>query len=243
MLEGRLSKEEIEKYIRMNDECLESIAGYKIREYSAPNGVHPQPETTEILEKLGVVAYYYTGDSGSSPNRTFFNGMMVSSKVIAFPINPFEQKAFLHEMWESGVSEKDVEGFLLGLLEYAAQERVVRLFYSHPYDIPHYPEAIKRFVDKAKLMEGEGRIKVKPMSYFADFLLRFLATKYSFKVKRDALEVYLENQKGLEGLTLAIPKGYRSVRGTSNYPINQDKDYNYITLVGDVKKVSLIFKP
>ncbi len=243
ILEGKLSKEKIEKYIRMNDECLESIAGYKIREYSAPNGVHPQPETTEILEKLGVVAYYYTGDSGSSPNRTFFNGKMVSSKVIAFPINSFGQNASLFEMWESGVSEKDVEDFLLGLLEYVAQERVIRLFYSHPYDIPHYPEAIKKFVDKSKLMEKEGKIQVKPMSYFADFLLRFLITKYSFKVKKDVLEVYLENQKGLEGLTLAIPKMYRSLRGTSNYRINQDKDYNYITVVGDVKKVSFSFKP
>ncbi|MCI4458149.1 MAG: hypothetical protein JHC21_00820, partial [Thermocrinis sp.] len=43
ILEKRFSERDIEEYIEKNNQCLESITGYKIREYSAPNGVHPQP--------------------------------------------------------------------------------------------------------------------------------------------------------------------------------------------------------
>lgn len=242
ILDGRIGREDIEKYIKMNNECLESITGYKIREYSAPNGVHPQPETTKILEKLGVVAYYYTGDSGSSPNRTFFNGKMVSSKVLAFPITPFEKFASFYEIWKGGVSETEVEKFLLDLLNYTAREKVIRLFYSHPYDIPRYPQAIKRFIETASVMQKEGKIQIKPMSYFADFLLRFLNTRYSFNMEKDTLQVNLENQEGLEGITIAIPKNYKLLKASSDYSIYQDREYNYLTVLKDVKKINFSFK-
>ncbi|BAL80484.1 polysaccharide deacetylase family protein [Caldisericum exile] len=76
--QNALSEEEIKNYIDKNTQCLENIIGYKIKEYSAPNGVHPEV-VTKILESEGFNSYYYTGDNGSVPNRTFLNGSMVSS--------------------------------------------------------------------------------------------------------------------------------------------------------------------
>lgn len=241
ILEGKINKEDMEKYIRMNNECLESITGYKIREYSAPNGVHP-PEKTEILERMGFVAYYYTGDSGSSPNRTFLNGKMISSKVIAFPITHLREHASLYEMWREGISEEEVESFLLDLLNFVEREKVIRLFYSHPYDIPHYPRAIKSFLDKANDLQKQGKIQIKPMSYFADFLLRFLRTKYSFKLNGNLLEVNLVNPEGLSGITVAIPKSYRLIEDYKNTIIKQDENYYYIIIKDDIKSATFTFE-
>ncbi len=39
--DGKFSRTEIYKYIKKNNDCLENITGYKITEFSAPNGVHP----------------------------------------------------------------------------------------------------------------------------------------------------------------------------------------------------------
>jgi peptidoglycan/xylan/chitin deacetylase (PgdA/CDA1 family) len=84
-----MDPQSIEEYIAKNNRALEEITGYKIEEYSAPLGAHPQPLATQVLERLGMIAYYYCGDSGSAPNRTFSDGGMVSEHVVAFPVTNF----------------------------------------------------------------------------------------------------------------------------------------------------------
>jgi hypothetical protein len=244
ILDGRISKKDIYKYIEKNNQCLESITGYKIREYSAPNGVHPQPETTKILEKLGVVAYYYTGDSGSSPNRTFIDGKMVSSKVIAFPITPYEESASFYEMHKNGVSEEEVYKFLVSLTDFCIKTKQIRLFYSHPYDIPLYPNAFLRAVDYWESKEKAGLLEVHSMSYFADFLLRFLKTEYSFRKKGDELVVRLKNPEGLKDIGIAIPNYYGKVLSFPKEVVflDQDEHFYYFYVNKNAKELELIFK-
>jgi len=244
ILDRRISEKDIYKYIEKNNQCLESITGYKIREYSAPNGVHPQPETTKILEKLGVVAYYYTGDSGSSPNRTFIGGKMVSSKVIAFPITPYEEYASLYEMHKNGVSQEQVYKFLVSLTDFCIKTKQIRLFYSHPYDIPLYPNAILRVVDYWESKEKDGLLEVHSMSYFADFLLRFLKTEYSFRKKGNELVVRLKNPEGLKDTGIAIPNYYGKVL---SFPkevafLAQDERFYYFYVNENAKELELTFK-
>jgi len=245
ILEGKLNEKDIYEYIEKNNRCLESITGYKIREYSAPNGVHPQPETTKILEKLGFVAYYYTGDSGSSPNRTFISGKMVSSKVIAFPITPYERSASLYEMYQKGISEEEVYGFLTSLTDFSIKTRQIRLFYSHPYDIPLYPSAILKAIDYWQQKEKEGLLEVHSMSYFADFLLRFLKTEYSFGRKGDELVVRLKNPEGLKDIAIAIPRHYGKILSFPEEEVifvSQDEHFYYFYLQKNAKEIDLSFK-
>ena len=61
--DGIFKEKEIRQYIVKNDECLEKITGYKIIEYSAPVG-RRSPLRTYILDDLGFIAYYSTGDTG-----------------------------------------------------------------------------------------------------------------------------------------------------------------------------------
>jgi hypothetical protein len=244
ILEGRISEKDIYEYIEKNNQCLESITGYKIREYAAPAGVHPQPETTEILEKLGVVAYYYTGDSGSSPNRTFVNGKMVSSKVIAFPITPYGVTTSLYEMHKNGVSEEEVYKFLVSLADFCIKTKQIKLFYSHPYDIPLYPNAILRAIDYWESKEKDGLLEVHSMSYFADFLLRFLKTEYSFRKNGNELVVKLKNPEELKDIGIAIPNYYGKVL---SFPkevafLAQDEHFYYFYIKGNAKDLELAFK-
>ena len=244
ILEGRLSEKDIYEYIEKNNQCLESITGYKIREYAAPNGVHPQPETTKILEKLGFVAYYYTGDSGSSPNRTFMGGKMISPKVIAFPVTPYEESASFFEMHKKGVSEEEVYNFLLSFVDFCIKTRQLRFFYSHPYDIPLYPNAILKVVDYWEKQEKEGLLEVYSMSYFADFLLRFLKTEYSFRKDVNELIVKLKNPEGLKEIAIAIPSYYGKVVSFPKEVIlfSQDENYYYFYIQGDEKELELAFR-
>ncbi|SNZ11252.1 hypothetical protein [Hydrogenobacter hydrogenophilus] len=243
ILSGKLDQKDIYEYIEKNNRCLESITGYKIREYSAPNGVHPQPETTKALEKLGFVAYYYTGDSGSSPNRTFINGKMVSSKVIAFPISPYEESASLYEMYQKGISEEEVYRFLKSLADFSAETKQIRLFYSHPYDIPLYPSAVLKAIDYWQQKEREGLLEIHSMSYFADFLLRFLKTEYSFRKKGDELVVRLKNPEGLKDIAIAVPRYYGKVLSFPKEAvfISQDEHFYYFYLQKD-EELDLSFK-
>ncbi|MEM2960756.1 MAG: hypothetical protein QXU67_04040 [Candidatus Bathyarchaeia archaeon] len=122
IIKGNFGEKEIEEYIAKNNKCLESIINYKITEYSAPVGTHPQPTATKILEKLGIIAYYYTGDSGSAPNRSFVERKMVSNSVIAFPIMPFGKAASFWELEAVyDISEQDVKQWLIDTADYAAK--------------------------------------------------------------------------------------------------------------------------
>ncbi|HMM22095.1 MAG TPA: hypothetical protein PKA10_15355 [Selenomonadales bacterium] len=241
ILSGKFKEAEIREYIAKNNESLEKIVGYKITEYAAPNGVHPQPMATKILEDLGVIAYYYTGDTGSAPNRAFFQGQMVSDKVIAFPIMPNGKSASL---WEMRAHDKrtdaEINEWLLGTLDYIARNRVVRLVYSHPYNIQNYPQAVEAFLDKVEAMQADQRIATRSMSDYAAFLLRFLATTYTFTNGDGKLAVSLKNPADLTGLTVALPKkAYRRPSG-DGFTVQEDERYYYLTVVKTDEKEKYI---
>lgn len=204
----RLGEDGTEKYIRMNNDALEKVTGYKIVEYSAPAGVHPQPVMTRIIERLGMIGYYYTGDAGSSPNRTYYNGRMVSNSVIAFPINQLGIAASLYEMKKQGRSDHDVRKWLTDLVDFASNNRVIRLFYSHPYNINEYPSAVSQFLDHCEKLQKEGKITVDTMGRYARFVRRFLHTTSTFRVDGGGMTVSLSNPGGLKEITVAIPKAH-----------------------------------
>ena len=239
--DGVFKEKEMREYIVKNNKCLETITGYRITEYAAPVGVHPQPVTTRILEDLGIIAYYYTGDTGSGPNRTFYQGKMVSDKVIAFPVMPFGKMASLYEMAVlDKKTDSQVREWLFDILSYSARNRTVRLFYSHPYNIENYPHAMKAFMDKVDNMQKDGEISIRPMSDFASFFLRFLKTTYDFSEAGSGLVVSLTNPEGLAGISVAVPKAHYSPPSEKGYAITEDGRYFYVTITGNETKSSFL---
>ena len=230
---GTFGESEITEYIQKNSECLQSLTNYPIIEYSAPDGVHPQPLATEVLEKLGFVAYYFTGDAGSGPNRTFAEGKMVSDKVFAFPVMPIGVVASIAEMFRSGMPEKDLERGFVGTVDYAADNRVTRLLYSHPYDVHDHPVfngAFTAFLDRAEALQKEGRLTVKPMNDYARFMGRMIKTESTFKLQEKGLDIALNNSEGLEDITVAIPKSRYRVPENGEWIATEDADYVYLTI-------------
>lgn len=238
---NHFNEKDIYKYIKKNNDCLQSITQYPILEYAAPAGVNPQPVTTKVLEKLGVIAYYYTGDSGSQPNRTFWNGKMVSKDVIAFPIMPYQGDASLYEMAETGRAEGDVRNFFKDLADYCVRHRTIRLFYSHPYNIDDYPQAVLWFIDYVEYLSNDGKLLTDSMANFSKFIKRFLKTKYSFKIKNKNLTVELKNPEGLEGITLAIPKANYARPNDSDMLLDEDIDYYYLAIRRNINEKVIIF--
>ncbi len=231
VLTGEFGYKEIKKYIEMNNECLEKLTHQKVKEYSAPNGVHPQPIMTKVLEELGMKCYYYTGDSGSAPNRTFYNKEMVSDKVWAFPVTPLEDVASFYEMFVKGYSSKKVEKWLKAMVDFVIERKTIRLIYSHPYDIPRYPKAILRFIDYAEKKYKQGKLIVKPMIYFENYLERFVKTKFSFEIKGRKFVVDVSNPEGLRGIPIAVPKKICSGKLSDI----QDKHFYYIIITKNTK--------
>ncbi|MGB3863957.1 MAG: hypothetical protein WBE11_05270 [Candidatus Aminicenantaceae bacterium] len=233
-------RKEIYDYIKKNNECLESIVDYKVVEYAAPNGTHPQPVTTEVLEELGFLAYYYTGDTGSAPNRTFFNGRKISDQIIAFPILTFGKAASFYEMQRYGYSEDEVKKWLSKITDYVIDNRTVRLIYSHPYDIPEYPDAIKSFLNYANQKQQEGSLRIDTMTSFAGFHLKFLKTDCQFKNKEKKMIISLWNPEELKGITVALPKkGYKKP-SSPNLSVEEEEDYYYMTITRSIKEKVIV---
>jgi hypothetical protein len=234
---GKLNRQQLSHYIKINNDAIEEVTKRPVTEYSAPNGVFPQPVNTEVIQKFGIRVYYYTGDSGSVMNRTFYQGKMVSDKVLAFPVMPNGKYASFYEMNKAGLSAEQVNEWLEGTANFAVKTHSFRLIYSHPYDIVHYEDTILGFLNWLDKNKTDGKISVRTMTDVADFYLRFLKTKYNFTKTEKGLKVKISNPEGLRDITFAIPKKNLSEPQGKNMKVRSEGDYYYVTIEGDINEL------
>lgn len=240
---NEFSKDDIEYYIKLNNQVLSLITNYKIREYAAPNGIHPQPFLTKFLEQNGFLAYYYPGDLGSEPNRTFFKGKMVSDKVLAFPVMPKQDIVSIYEFDRDKITPAEYGKWLINTLDFAVKNSYIYLIYNHIYDFDEHPQYIDPFVnflDKVEQYESEEKLKVDTMSYFTEFILRFLKTEYKFILRDKLMVVELNNPQGLDGICVAIPKYLCRKPPGSGFYIEEDENYFYVNITEKVYEKSII---
>lgn len=238
--DGSFSEEQIETYVRKNNECLENVSGYPVTEYSAPNGLHPQPMMTRILERNGIEAYYYTGDSGSAPNRTFYQGEMVSDRLIAFPVLPFGKNASFFEINRAKIPAEALREWFDSLIRYLVGNRSIRLVYSHPYDVePYYPREVKRFLLNLAAVVNEKKLTMRPMTEYARFLMRFLKTGVRFRFHSGGLIVEVKNPDGLQEITIAVPGKMELSAPVKGVSISRDEFYSYIHIQEHVEKKTI----
>jgi hypothetical protein len=207
---GLYTEPQVRALIDRNDRCLESVTHVAVRSFAAPVGVHPQPMMTQALDELGIIGYYYTGDTGSPVERPFFNGKLVSAKSWAFPIMPLGSLASVAEMRRAHVSPQGVENWMNGTANYAADQRGIYLFYSHSYDLLHpgYTAAMGRFLDHAAALRRAGRLQTTNMVAAAEFMDRFVTTTASFTRSADGVQVRLYNPHGLHAIAFAVPTAW-----------------------------------
>lgn len=236
---------DMEHYIKINNDCIAKTTGRPVTEYSAPNGAFPQPEGNRLMEKLGIIAYYNTADTGSAPNRTFVNREQPTTKAISFPIMPFYQAASLYEIGEEfNYAPEEIQNWFEKTFQYVVDHRTIRLMYTHPYDVYlHLTEeqrvAVKAAMDTLEEKQKQGELQVRSMTYFADYLLRFLDTDFSFRDQDGKIEITLKNEKSLRGIPIALPRDkYQFINDGTFYVVREGR-YEYVVIGEDVNEKTL----
>lgn len=204
-----LPQERVVELIKWNSMALKDVTGKKVVEYSAPGGNHPYWVNQE-LEKMGVKAYYFAGDTGTSPTQPLLDGKPTNGATWAFTITPYRQYASLEEMERGHVPTEEVKQWVQDLIDFSSQERVIRMVYTHPSDVSFELEVMRALEDKALAEQAKGRLKVAPMSQFADFLNRHAATKFQArKLEANGYSFDLENPDGLKDMTVCSLRRHR----------------------------------
>ena len=206
----RMPEDRMQALIDKNDACLARMTGTQVRDYAAPDGAHPQPAMTRALENLNIHAYYYTGDTGDAAERALYNNALVSNTAWAFPIQPFGESASLAEMRIAGVSPQQVGAWLESIMDEAARDRTILLFYSHAYDMQNqaYDGPFNSFLDRLTREQREGIVRATVMPDASAFLSRLLTTQMTFTLDRNQVSVRLYNAQGLRDVAFALPKSW-----------------------------------
>ncbi len=222
-----------------NFKALEEVTGRKVLEYSAPGGNHPF-WVNDKLEEEGVNSYYYAGDSGSSPSHPRIYESCATGNLWAFPITPFRRYASLEEMERGRVPLVEVRQWMEELIDFSAEERVIRMVYTHPSDTRYCLEAIRALEEKAITEQSAGRIRIAPMNHFADFLNRYAKTKWEIKKAGNDYTIELENAAGLKDITAAVYVGEENkIIIDSEVKTSEENGWLYITVTSNTRKKTI----
>lgn len=154
--------------IDMNIAAVAQASGRPVREYSAPVGNHPL-WVTQWLSEHGINSYYFTGDIGMPPTRSYHNEAPSPANTWAFPVMSFGPYAAFEEAQVKGVAQDEVAQWLIDVADFCATQRTIRLVYAHPPGVLAYPEAFKRWLQHTATRIRDGSLRWMTMAQYADF--------------------------------------------------------------------------
>jgi hypothetical protein len=158
-------------YLERNKHALEELLDYPVQEYSAPKGNHPQWVST-WLEQQGMLAYYFTGNTGMGPTRVYRDGIQQHKKIWAFPIQNYDDMTGFDEFKQKALSNELVEQWLIALTDFTIQHKTSRLVYFHPRGVLHYPDASRAWLRYAAKQGNDKKFRWYTMTELAKFLNR-----------------------------------------------------------------------
>jgi hypothetical protein len=175
---------EFTRYLELNADALEAATGRRIAEYSSPQGTHPEWITRWLVER-GVRAYYFTGNTGMGPTKTYRDGKRSTLPAWAFPVLSLGRDASFEELAANRVPSEVVGEWLAGTVDFAARERVLRLVYFHPPGLlGFYPDAVERWLARSAARIADGTFRWYTMAEVAAFLGE--RERVEWGVRRDA---------------------------------------------------------
>ncbi len=157
--------------IERNSAVVSAASGLPVREYSAPTGNHPAWVTAWLRER-GIRAYYFTGDIGMAPTRSYQDGRRGPEQMWAFPVLSYGSHATFEEARAQQVPENELEAWLKDVADYCALYRTVRLVYFHPPGVAIFPNAFKHWLQHTAELGKAGRLRWMTMTQYADFANR-----------------------------------------------------------------------
>lgn len=202
---GDGKREEMIRYLELNEKAVSSIVGRSSREYSAPMGNQPE-WVTDWLEAHGMVAYYFTGNTGMAPTRSYRNGHLKAQHIWSFPVLTLTRLAAFEEFDEEHLSDEQVKSWLTAAASYVANTGTLRTIYSHPHGFYHYPEALRSLFAHTRELRSANRFRWTTMSSAADFLNRREQAVWSYTGTGDQLTLKASHPNDLAGLAWEVPK-------------------------------------
>jgi hypothetical protein len=197
--------DEFEQYLQLNKEALEKVLGQPVIEYSAPEGNHPA-WVTDWLHAHGFIAYYFTGDSGMPPTRSYRDGRMDYPELWSFPILTYRDMAGFEELRESGVSNALTRAWLQSITDFCVNHRSVRLIYFHPRGAALYPAAMRAWLAQTAGLQATTTFRWYTQSGLSLFLTRRLQTQWHVTQTGNRQIFHAENAQTLAAQCWVLDK-------------------------------------
>ena len=194
--------------IDLNSNAVSSASKRPVREYSAPTGNHPA-WVTRWLQQRGVSAFYFTGDIGMPPTRSFQDGRPAPPGIWAIPLLSYGVIASFEEARAAGVAEADIGAWLVDVAEYCALNRTVRMVYFHPPGAATFSGAIARWLKTTASLVQQGSLQWMTMTQVAEFAN--LRSKVQWRLEpagpgAPALALLAHHPESLDRMTWLLPK-------------------------------------
>lgn len=198
-----------EPMLALNHQSVSKAIGQPARSYSAPMGNHPQ-WAHRWLQEQGFKAYYFTGDNGLGPTRSYVDGQRATSGLWAFPVSNLHQIATFEELDQPrlGRDATDMARFLEGLTHHVANTRVARLFYFHPPAAEEYPDVLDGLSQQAQQLASRQRFRWYSMEALADFMNRREQVRWALRRSHGLADHLVASSPGdLAHMTWVFPVG------------------------------------
>ncbi|MFM2341826.1 MAG: hypothetical protein RLZZ592_1479 [Pseudomonadota bacterium] len=201
---GTMPRAQAAELIERNLRAIERFSGRPVREYSAPVGNHPA-WVSGWLQDNGIGSYYFTGDTGMAPTRSFQDGRVPRPDLWSFPVLGFGRQASFEEARASGLPEQVVADWLDAVSDFCADQGTLRLVYFHPIGLVMYPRAFQEWLRHSRALTEAGRLRWMTMDQYTRFARRRLATQWSLQPQGTGLQLQASHAESLAGLTWLLP--------------------------------------
>ena len=206
----KLDREVGASLIERNSALLLEVGGRAVREYSAPVGNHPA-WTTAWLRKRGVHSYYFTGNTGMAPTRSYQEGLRPLPDIWSYPVLNFGIYASFEEAKANQVPETEVAAWLSDISRFCAEQRTLRLVYFHPFGLVMYPQAFQRWLETSKALTDAGRLRWTTMAAQTTFANARLRTRWTLSdssrsASAPSQRLEAHHPQALDGMTWLLPR-------------------------------------
>lgn len=201
---GTIEREAAAAMIDRNSLLLSQVSGRPVREYSAPVGNHPA-WVTGWLRQREIRSYYFTGDTGMAPTRSFQDGLRPRPDIWSYPVLSFGIHASFEEARASGAPEQVVADWLDEVSDFCADQGTLRLVYFHPFGLVMYPQAFREWLAHSRALAEAGRLRWTTMDQYSRFANRRLHTVWSVRAEGSQWLLQARHPESLEGMTWLLP--------------------------------------
>ena len=241
------NRDRFEPFLALNHTSVSAATGAVPRSYSAPMGNQPR-WATEWLRREGFKGYYFTGDNGLGPTRSFDQGRRADPSALwAFPISSYLRVATFEELGgeDSNVTTEDMANYLGNLTRYVTDQRVARLFYFHPPAATEHLATLDVLMAEARRLGLLGRFRWYTMEQLADFMSRRELAQWQI-TRADGRSGGLtaRSSASLDQISWVFPKGgtpvFKIVKGEAT--VRQDGPNWIVTARGAGQELELAWE-